>query len=156
MKIEYIHNTSIEKSLIHKGNDYEGIRLWRRIIMEALPYLGQFGTNKEYIQNCNLSQLQSAVFELLGQTEIARMKQPWKWSDIMTKGPGHMLFQGWGPDPREEIWDSQTETRGLWHKNSGLILARTQNLEPQFITSVYVPEFNLYTGIWQKKNLSWN
>jgi hypothetical protein len=155
MKIEYIHSTARQNSLIHEGNDNEGIRLWRRIIMEALPYLGQFGTNKKYIQDCGLVQLQKAVFELLGQTEIARMKQPWKWADIMAKGPGHILFQGWGLDPREDTWDTQTQTRGLWHKSSGLILARTNNSEPQLITSAYIPEHNLYAGIWQKKNLCW-
>ena len=84
------------------------------------------------------------------------MKQPWKWADIITKGPGDLLFQGWGKDPRENIWDTQTKTRGMWHRSSGLILVRTENLEPQFITSVYIPEFNLYTGIWQKNNLSWD
>ena len=34
MKIEYIHNTARTKSLIHEGNDNEGIRLWRRILMK--------------------------------------------------------------------------------------------------------------------------
>ena len=154
--INYVHSTENIQSLQHQGVDKESAPIWRRILLEALPFLKQFGTNEIYIKECTLEMLQNSVRELMGQTEIARTKKPWRWVDILDKGPAHFLFQGWGPDPREEIWDPYTKTRGLWHKESGLVLARTHNHEPQMVTNVSIEEFNLHVGLWKKKNLKWD
>lgn len=154
-KIAAQYITYDEKTL--GDNPQRFAQILRRILSEALHLIPNDGENpitKKNIEEAHYRNLRMAVEGLCGgPVAITVLEEPFDWHDLLKEGTAHYLFEDWTDnEQRRQTWLAPTDTRIVWHVESGLVTAsKTKTPESRTHVQFWGERFQVF--LWNKKNL---
>lgn len=141
----------------HLKNKPEAHTILKRLLTQALPIINKYThITKKDLEINSTENFQDALYQILGDCEIAILMQPISLTELLKKGELHPICHGLTPrteDLPKKYWFNNPPTRITWHQKNGFICASTKrNIEPNIYIQIANSDIRIFP--WSKFNLT--